>query len=131
MPKQTDFAHFHDQYQKLAKAKLEQLDQKLDSGEITQETHARNKQELETNVSTKVNDLIFHNHLLKENESERMGLPTPKVELNTPNTGQGFGHYKQRSNNQDGSIGSPNIIRGQQTNFNTRQTQTSNYDLVY
>jgi len=94
LPRHDAFEHFFDQYDQISAPDLEKLDADYAAGALTDLEYQRERTILRGNVQQKVNDLVFHNHRLRENDAQRLGLPISGASVNTPSTGRGYGNQR-------------------------------------
>jgi len=91
VPRHQAFEHFFEQYEQIAAPDLAKLDADYQAGLLTDLEYQRQRTAIRGNVQQKVNDLVLHNHRLRENDAQRLGLPIAGTTVATPTTGRGFG----------------------------------------
>jgi|GEM_PF-2438285 len=85
-PTLNTFEHFNEQYDEIIARDLGEMKTKLEAGEITQADYNSQLAKFEEDRVERVNELVFHNHQLKENDLKRHGIPVPGF---TPATSSG------------------------------------------
>jgi len=77
IPTLSTFEHYNEQYEQIIATDRKMFDEKLTSGEISQDEYDFQMQKFDEERKKSVDDLVLHNHRLRESYTKNLGLPVP------------------------------------------------------